>query len=252
MNWIDRAAMIVSECLTIWVLSRMVKNDLRRAIPVFWVYVLYSAIAALLRMAVSFQYAWFFYTFWSTEAIYLLLVPLCVYQSYSSTFSGMLLLPWFKKLFPTLCVAVVLYAGWKAIVHPPLESSFLLDVIIGVEIGVQYLVAGTFLLFTAASAWLKLSYGRHDRAVVVGFGISSLGMLLSMLVRSEFGTRYVSLAKYVPTVAYILALVIWSSAFDTPLPDREPDGPVGWTAGSAIEELEKYETTLRKTGQWDS
>jgi hypothetical protein len=247
----DLALMIVSECLTIWLLYLMRRNGFYRTLPVFWYYLSYSAVAALLRMAASFRYAWFFYTFWSTEAIYIVLIAVCVYHSYASTFSGMMLLPWFKKLYPTLCGVVIAYAGWKAYMRPPLESSFLLDVIIGVEIGAQYLIAGTFLLFTAAARWLRISYGGADRAVVTGFGVSSLGMLLSMLVRSEFGTRLISLPKYSPTVAYILALVIWSTAFYTPLPDREPEGPKGMTPKSAVEELEKYQLTLRKTGRWD-
>jgi hypothetical protein len=252
MNWIDRALMIVCECLTIWLLYLIVKHKLSRAFPIFWWYLVYSAVAAMVRIAVSFNYAWFFYTFWSTEVVYLLLIAACVYGNYASTFSGMMILPWFKALFPALCGCVLVYAGWKAYVRPPLESSFLLDVILGVEIGAQYLIAGTFLLFTIVSAWLTISYGNAGRAVITGFGISSLGMLLSMLVRSEFGTRFVTVAKYSPTVSYILALVIWCAAFYTPLLAGEPGGTGSLTAKSAIEELEKYQLTLRKTGRWDS
>jgi hypothetical protein len=124
-------------------------------------------------------------------------------------------------------------------------------VIISVEIGAQYLIAATFFLFCAAMYWVKIADFGYYKGVVLGFGASAIGMLLGTLARSEFGTRFASFSKFMPTVAYMLALAIWLSAFYTPLPDAQPTAEC-LTPEFAERELEQYQLTLRKAGRWKS
>jgi hypothetical protein len=252
MNKVDLIPMVASETLTLWLLISIVRHAAFRRVPLFGIYVAYSSVAAALRMLSIGNYSTFFYVFWGTEAIYLVMAALCMYGSFYAVFRGMMLLPWFRLSYPLTCLLVIAYAAWKAVKRPPVEGYPLTSVIVGVEIGAQYLIAATFLLFGAAMTWLKVHGSRYHKGVVLGFGIAAFGMLIGTLVRSEFGTRFAVFSKFVPTVAYMLALVIWLSAFSTPLPDAQPisDGII--TSESAERELKQYQLALRKTGRWKS
>jgi hypothetical protein len=251
-QWFDFVPMVLSEALTLALLFLLVKRKMITIVPFFGIYLAYSCCAALARMLTSLDYSTFFYVFWVTELFYLILSVLCVYKSLSSAFRGLMLIRWFSILYPMLCAGIVGYSLWKAIERPPIEGYPITNLTIGIEFGAQYLVAGTFLLFMGAMAWLRRSRAKLHLEIVAGFGVASMGMLLSTLVRSEFGTRFLYFTKFAPTVAYILALVIWLSAFYTPLLDAhsETDGR-GFTVESAERELEQYQLTLRKTGRWE-
>jgi hypothetical protein len=250
MNKVDLVPMVASEALTQWLLILIVRRGAFTRVPLFGIYVSYSSVAAALRMLSVGNYSTFFYLFWGTEAIYLVMASLCMYGSFYVVFRGMMLLPWFRLLYPAMFSLVITYATWKAVKRPPVEGYALTSVIIGVEIGAQYLIAATFLLYCAAMSWLKVYGSRYHKGVVLGFGISAFGMLLGTLVRSEFGIRFAGFSKFVPTVAYMLALVIWLSAFSTPLPDAQliSDGSI--TPESAERELMQYQLALRKASRW--
>lgn len=252
MNKIDFIPMIVSELLTVLLLIVMIRRRASMRVPFFGVYVTYSSIAAFLRMCSAASYSTFFNVFWATEAAYLLLSVLCMYKSFYAVFSGMMLLRWFRWLYPVTCSLVIAYAVWKAIKRPPIERYPITSVIIGVEIGAQYLIAATFLLFCAAMRWARIAASRYHSAVVLGFGTSAIGMLMGTLVRSEFGARFASFSKFMPTVAYMIALAVWLSAFYTPLPDAQPTADGRLTPEFAERELKQYQLTLRKAGRWRS
>jgi hypothetical protein len=251
-QWLNILPIALGELLTICLLLMVAKRKVFTLVPFFGIYLIYSCAALLLRMATVSNYDRFFYVFWCTEFFYLVLSSLCVYKSLTSSFRGLMLIPWFRLVYPVMCAAIVIYSIWKAVKKPPIEGYPITSFIIGIEVAAQYLIAGTFLLFMAAMAWLKRSKVRPHQEIVMGFGIASLGMLLGTLVRSEFGTRYDSFSKFVPVVAYILTLVIWLSAFYTPLPDALPETDDGITADSALRVLEQYKLTLRKAGRWES
>lgn len=252
MSKIDFIPMIASELLTVWLLIVMIKRGALRRVPFFGAYVIYSTVAAIARMCSASNYSIFFYVFWATEAVYLVLAALCMYQSFHAVFRGMMLLRWFIWLYPVTCLLVVAYAEWKAIKRPPIERYPITSVIIGGEIGAQYLIAATFLLFCAAMQWVRIAGSRYHKGVVLGFGTSAIGMLMGTLVRSEFGARFASFSKFMPTVAYMLALAIWLSAFYTPLPDAQPAADGRLTPKFAERELKQYQLTLRKAGRWRS
>jgi|GEM_PF-1742122 hypothetical protein len=249
--WYDFIPMVLSECLTVALLIVFIKRRAFAIVPFFGIYIVYSTVAAAARMLTSSNYFVFFYVFWATELIYIVLAATCVYKSLSACFKGLLLLPIVRYLYPSLCAIVIAYAWVKAAIRPPLNGYPITNVAIGIEIGAQYLISASFILFIGGMAWLKGSRTKYHLEIVSGFGIASLGMLLGTLVRSEFGTRFIEFSKYAPTVAYLLALVIWLSAFFTPLKDAQLVD-AGITASSAERALDEYKNTLRNTGRWES
>jgi len=66
----------------------------------------------------------------------------------------------------------------------------------------------------------------------LGFTISAVGAWLAYDVRSEYGIRFITFAKYAGPVTYLAAVLVWLAAF------RRPQAaPKQWLLGVTPEQM---------------
>lgn len=213
--------------------------------PIFALYVAYSLSAVAAQLIVSSDRLLYFKIYWIGEAGEVSLAIASVYEAFLRTFRGYFLLIWFRCLLPAIVLAITGYAIWKAVARPPVLNGPLAAIIVGAEVGAQYLILATFLCHAVLHKILRISHRRFEYAITAGFGISSLGTLLATMIRSEFGTRFMWVITWGSSALYLLALIIWIGSCLTPAAS-EVSGANGITAPDALEHLEQYRTALKK------
>jgi len=89
---------------------------------------------------------------------------------------------------------------------------------------------------TGGRVYLRADFGGRacELGIVEGFGLSALGALIAYGLRSEFGTKYDTLAKYAPPVAYIVGVLVW---LDTFLRQPDPEVVHAWRDRVTPEQL---------------
>jgi hypothetical protein len=89
--------------------------------------------------------------------------------------------------------------------------------------------------YDAASLVRDSGFAR-DR--VMGFAAISIGAFSANWARSEFGTRLNVVSSYAPSVAYIVAVILWLDTFLRP-PDPEPKWTLKITPEQLLEQLQQ-------------
>jgi len=154
--------------------------------------------------------------YWWLEAVEVILIVGAVRESFLRIFQGFTKKPGFRRTVWTVIGAVVLYSAWKAIHAPPLQIGRLFSFVFGAEFLFRWAIVGIALLTTVLSILLKEPITRED-AVVSGFGVASLAYVFYLSSFSLFGTKYIFLTKYIPSVGYFVAAFWWIYVFSRPM-----------------------------------
>jgi hypothetical protein len=231
----DIALELIALGLTAWVAVLVVRRKLYREFPFFFAYLILSVIVPLVRLSVSGNYLTFFKVFWATEALYALLALLALYEAFHEVFRPFYLVwPWFRLVFPAAVALIAFVSIRNAIFHPALQAPRILQVVFGSAKAVNYLEAVLFGLFFALVVLLGVRWRSYPFGIVEGFGFSALGALITYSLRSEFGTKYNSLVKYAPPVAYLVGVLVW---LDTFLRQADPKVVYAWRDQITPEQL---------------
>jgi len=213
---------LIGPVLTAWVASLVVRRKLHRKFPFFFSYLCVSLLVTMLRLAVSGNYVMYFTVFWATEVIYAVLALLALYEVFHEVFRPFYMLWWwFRFLFPGAVILIAFVSIYSAIRHPALQAPRILQIIFGSAIAVNYLEAFLFSLFFALVLLLGVRWRGYPFGIVEGFGVSALGALIAFCLRSEFGAKFNTFARYAPPVAYLLGVLVWLYTFR-----RAPDPEV--------------------------
>jgi hypothetical protein len=215
----------ISFVLETWLVVLLFKRKVRRHFPMFFSFVLYATATAVARLVTVTHYRTYFYTFWWTEALLLVLSLAALHEVFYWMFEGFYQLWWFRVPYYGTIIAVVAVAIRNAIVSPPVQALPVISVILDVSIGVNLLLVGLSSLFFALRQLFVVEFRRYAYGIVLGFGISGLGPLLGYLARSEFGTKLDIFTRHSAAVGYILAVAIWISAFNRPEPEEDEWAP---------------------------
>jgi uncharacterized integral membrane protein len=200
----------------------LVRKGLYRKYPWFFTYVIFSIIASAATFASSGDYQSFFKVYWTTEALHAILALLALYEAFRDVFSiDYEDWPWFRLVFPAAVVILSAIFVGAALIHASVEAPRIIAVILSFGTVVNCIKGGLFVLF-AILAFLLLgeTWPTYPFGVVAGFAVSAFGSAAAFWARSVFGTRFNSLAKYGPPVAYIFAVSIWIASCFLP---REPE-----------------------------
>jgi hypothetical protein len=231
-------AIAATLCVAILVRGR------QRDFGLFFAYSIYSCTATIIRFVVLAEGALYFKVYWLTEAIDVILALSVVVTAFTSSFKGLLRLRSYRMLLPSIAAVVTIYCAVKAWAHPPVDAVTVIHWIVGVQIAVQYFMIAAFFAYAALRKRLGISYFDFRYSVAMGFATGSVGMLVSMLFRSEFGTRFPLVIAWAPSVAYFIASCIWIVSSFTPLADEGPSAS-SISAASALDTLQQYSSTLK-------
>jgi hypothetical protein len=216
------ALLLITPVLQAWLAILLVRRRAHESFPFFFVYTVFSVAAGILKLTVH-NYPWaYYYTYWSTEAFYAILGFLAIFEVFQFFFGGFYVLPWFKFLIPAIAVLTAGISIFIAVYAPPIQAPPMLAAIYVGEIAVRCLQGGIFVLLVFLAKAYSLLWRKYALAIATGFGLSAVANLATVVLRSEFGTKFAHVLQFVPPVAYIVAVVIWLLIFRKP----EPPSPL--------------------------
>lgn len=194
------------------ILVLMARRRLYRQFPVFTSYVTYVMLQMMLRSAFLSNAHVYFYVYWFTAPIEVILTILAAHESFARVFGSFYLVWWFRFLFPGAIVMALGYSAWQAYAHPPIVVSRGGAAIISAAVASQYVIMGICALFFILIRFVHVRWRVREYRLMLGFCIASLMVAFGGAVRSEFGTRFRFASEMLPGVAYLGAVVIWLSA----------------------------------------
>lgn len=218
--------------LEAWLLLLLVQRGVRHHFPVFFAFVAIAAPATLARLLTVSHYFAYFYIYWSSNAVLLLLGLAALHEVFHWVYEGFYLFWWFRLLYFGTILVVLLATIHNAVVNPPVQTHPVIGVILDAGITVNLLRVGIAALFAALTGPLAIPFRRYPFGIAAGFAAASIGPFLGYFARSVFGTRLENFARYASAVAYIVALIIWLAAFSRPEPEER-----AWTPPVSPEEM---------------
>jgi|GEM_PF-818610 len=201
----------------------IVRRRLYREFPLFFTYVVFSAVVGALRETAIDHRFLYFWLYWITEALYGILALLVLREVFHRVFA----LPyeayrWFRFLLPAALFIILGFSFLEAVIHPRGGGYIprLITAIYWFDLGVHALEGTVLLLVVALIVVFPVAWRQHEFGILAGFGVSACITILADLMMLQAGSRYETFFRYGPPIAYVLATFIWLHAFLQPLQSR--------------------------------
>jgi len=246
-NFINLLVLVLQLGLIVLVVIR----DSTKNFRFFFSYNIFAVLAELLRfiLRVSGSKSAYYYGYWATEAIYAILGFLALHEVFRHLYRHLYYLRWVKFLLPiTTLILLLLSLWWTGKV--PDKADQLLAILYALEFTVHLLQMGFFAAIFIVAFRFEIFEERYAFGIAAGFWVSATGILATMVIRSEFGIAYKNLLNFLPTGAYLLAVLIWLHAFARKQPPghfeqlRNPSGPQGFL-GSVQERIRQIKEIMK-------
>jgi hypothetical protein len=214
----------VSISLEICVLTLIWLRGLSRSFPFFTGYTIYVVLIAAMDGLLASHARLYFYFYWNSDAIEILLSVAAIYESFARVFKGLSKLRRFQFIFAAAIFAALGYSVRSTYEHPPDSRLLAGRILISAVIDVHYVLACLCILFFLLAALLRTRARLPEFGIVLGFGFEAAAFGIAAVVRSEFGTKYAFWSNEFPTVAYIAAGLIWLRAvWNSPETESTPN-----------------------------
>jgi len=214
----DVALIVAGIVIGAWLLIIVYRRDVRKQLPWFALYVFWELLLSCTQLILlSIDRQLYARAYWWMEAVGIALIVAAVRESFLRIFQGFTRIAGFRWSVWTVIGAVVAYSAWKVTYAPPLQTSRLFAFVFGVEFFFRWGIVGIAFLTTILSFLLKEPMNTREDAVVTGFGLTSLAFVVYVASFSIFGTKYIFLTKYLPSVGYFLAVFWWIWVFSRPV-----------------------------------
>jgi hypothetical protein len=210
--------------LQLWIVVLMVKKGLYRRFPYFFFYMVYATVTDIARTVLIGRAA-YFYVYWSTEASADLASVMAIYESFRAIFGAYYRLTWFRFVWPSAITAIWIFCVWRVWVHPPPHFARTGAILVSGAIVSSFTIVGLALLFFLLVKVVITKWYLYEFHIVYGLGASSVGMVAAVLVRSEFRNKFIWLTEWGPALAYLVAVLVWLSAFLRKEPQIKVDVP---------------------------
>ncbi len=221
------ATLPIALCLEIWLAVLLHRRQVKFA-PVFFSYIVISVPITLVRVLTLNHYTAYFFLYWASELLLILLSLSALNQVFWYTYRGFDSIWWLRPLYYGAIFLALAITIRMAIVSPPVLNSPIISFIVDAEITANMIRAGIVTLFAALVRPMVVRFQRYPFGIILGFGVSSVGPSIAYFAFSAFGTKVTAFKDLVQSVSYIIALVIWLRVFsrpDTKLSKWEPPIP---------------------------
>jgi hypothetical protein len=210
--------LITGLAIDVWLLTIVHRQHVRRHLPWFVLYIAWQVLLVLIQLTTWLINPRSYVTiYWWTEAIGVVVIVGAVRESFLRIFRGFTGMQWFRWTVSGVIAAVVAYSAWKAVYAPPVQGNRLTALVIGSEFLFRWGIAIIALLTTILSYLLNEPMDTWEDAVITGFGLASAAFVISVILVSFFGMRYLFLSKYIPSVGYFVAVFMWIRVFSRPV-----------------------------------
>ncbi|HEV2964372.1 MAG TPA: hypothetical protein VG649_21270 [Candidatus Angelobacter sp.] len=201
---------ILQLCLIVF----LVRRGAHRTFRLFFGYTVFAVAAEFVKYELQKYPLIYFYTYWSAEALYSILGFAALYEVFDHAFRHLYSLQWVRFSFPGAAVLMLAVAALWIFIHgQPVHDQPFLTVIFGLEIAVRLLQIGFFIVIFLLAVYFEEYSQQYAFGIAAGFGVAALGMLVMVVVRSEFGTTHMVMLRLVGFLAYFVAVVIWLASF---------------------------------------
>lgn len=216
--WVALTLLIANLIVDVWLLIIVHRQGVKKQLPWFVLYVAWGILQALVQLG-----AWvtspqlYVAVYWWMELIAVVLIVSAVRESFLRIFQGFTSRAGFRWSVWGVILAVVVYSAWKAIYAPPVQSTRLGSFVVGAEFAFRWGIFGIAALTSVFSLFLHEPMNTREDAVVMGFGLASVGVLAGVVSFSLFGTKYLFFTKYASSVGYFVAVFWWIWVFSRPV-----------------------------------
>lgn len=216
---ISLITLIISLALEIWLGMLLVRRFVQKDFPLFVAFIVISIPISTARLLTASYYHAYYYLFWSSEAVLILLSVSALNQVFWRIYEGFRFLWWFRLIYYGAIALALAIAIRNAILNPPVQQHPEIALIVDAEIAANMVRAGIVAVFAVMVRPMVIEFRRYPFGIIAGFGASSLGPVLAFFALSVSGKKYESFARIFSVLSYMVALVIWLRMFS--LPDTE-------------------------------
>ena len=150
-------------------------------------------------------------------------------------------------VFPASCVILISIGSLRSVFQAGSTEGFLISQIFAVEIAAYILEVGIFLLFLVLVRFFRLPWKQYTFGIALGFGVSAAGSLVGFMVRSEFGTKFIPIFRFVVPMTYTVGVAIWLLTFLWPVPKAQLEATTpALTPEAVVTELKQYTQTVKE------
>lgn len=222
------ATLPIALCLEIWLAVLLYRRQVHRLAPVFFSYIVISVPVSLARLLTVQHYVVYFFVYWPSELLLILLGLTALNQVFWYTYRGFDAIWWLRPLYYGVILVALGVTIRMAIVSPPVLQHPIFSFILDATITANMVRGGIVALFAALVKPMAVRFQRYPFGIILGFGVASVGLSIAYFALSAFGTKTAGFNNIMISVSYIIALVIWLRVFslpDTKLTKWEPPIP---------------------------
>src|ERR1700751_4893900 len=252
-NFAYNALWFAHPTLQAFLVGIMLWRRLHRTFPIFFAYVVFQ----ILVFAITFPlhsprfYAIFFYLYWATTAVSVVLGFRVIHEVFLDVFRpyhtlrdlGSVLFKWAGLVM--LMVAAVVAASTAAGTEHPLQTG-----IITLQSSVRVVQCGLILFLLVFSRYLGTNWRQKSFGIALGFGaFASVELALVAINAASDNVFNQVLTNFVNMAAYDLTILVWIGYMLTNSPAREPAThmlrPQRWEDGlSAIQHPQSADSLI--------
>jgi hypothetical protein len=197
------------QAFLLWVLIR---RDAQRAFPFFFAYTAFGVGASMARFVTRNHLHAYFWTYWVTDAIYILLATATLFEISRRVFRNVTRVWWKLLFFPGIIAVSILLTKWRMNAVPPRLTGLTLWIVNG-EIAVRFAQVITFAALGTLVLLLGLRWNKQERGITAGFGMYATVMLLMTTRYSDSGAGFRLAWWSISVIFYCAALIIWIWSF---------------------------------------
>jgi hypothetical protein len=226
----------------------ILKRHLVRELPLFLIYVAFQLLrsAALivthvLMLQHRLSYAHYFYLYWDTEAVSIVLSLLVVYGIYRKIFDNYdALKQVVSVVLAGTAVVLLLAAVLTAAMAPGADAPGIVKVVLLMERSARVLQCGLLAMLFALVLYFGLPWQNRLFGVALGFGVYSCLQLIASSLRSVVGETFADAYSQAQSAAYGIGVMIWFGYLVAPDPLPEHRGAI------IHDDLEKWNRALKE------
>jgi hypothetical protein len=198
----------------------MLRRKLYRHFQFFFAYTVFSVAATTARQSVIKHNFIYWITYWPTEVIYGILALAAISEAFKRIFlSFYTTFRWFRLVLPGIIFLIIALAAWSAVQYP-LSLPGIPAVIYNFHLGIHFLELGIMLCLILLVRILGAQLQQPASGILYGFGTSAGFTMLSYLLIYEFRTKHEISLRYISSMGYLVAVVVWLYFFFKPQPPR--------------------------------
>jgi hypothetical protein len=203
----------------------MIKRNLRRDYPMFFNYTIFQIVShVLMYICWKTSYSAYYYGYWTTSAIGILLGFLVIREIFLEAFRPYEALRELgEMLFSWSLLVLVMIALVSAFSQSSPEDGRIFTALYTAERSIRILQCGVVLFMFVFSRYLGVSAKHQLFGVALGFGTFAAVEMLTLFLWKQYGILKDSTANMTVSATYFVATCTWLAYSLAPVPARRAE-----------------------------